>query len=84
MNLQANLDAIPNSPPIEKGVYRHYKGNEYDVIGVAFHSETLEPLVIYRPLEIKKGPEFWVRPYDMFFDTVAIDGATVPRFQKIN
>jgi hypothetical protein len=83
LNLQDNLDKIPEPPELVKGRYRHYKGNEYEVIGVAFHTETLEPLVIYRALEHKKGAEFWVRPYDMFVEQVTIDGKTMPRFKKI-
>jgi hypothetical protein len=63
------------------GRYRHYKGNEYDVIGFARHSETLEDLVIYRALYGEHG--LWVRPMAMFFETVTIDGVTQPRFRKI-
>ncbi len=84
MNLQGNLDKIPEPPALEKGKYRHYKGNEYDVIGLAYHSETLEPLVIYKAVEYKKGAEFWARPYSMFFDRVTIEGKTVPRFERID
>lgn len=56
---------------LERGRYRHYKGNEYDVIGIAHHSETEEPLVVYRALYGEKG--LWVRPLAMF-DGVLEDG----------
>lgn len=49
---------------IEPGVYRHFKGNRYEVIGIARHSETDEPMVVYRPLYGKGG--LWVRPLQMF------------------
>ena len=60
------------------GRYRHYKGNEYEVIGVARHSETDERLVVYRPLYNDTG--LWVRPLAMFLETVTVDGKAVPRF----
>lgn len=63
---------------IQLGIYRHYKGNLYHVIGEAIHSETEELLVIYRALygEYK----VWVRPKSMFFEDIALDGNKVPRF----
>jgi hypothetical protein len=60
------------------GRYRHYKGNEYEVVGVARHSETGERLVVYRPLYGDSG--LWVRPLAMFAETVTVDGESVPRF----
>lgn len=63
---------------IKLGKYRHYKGNEYEVIGVAKHSETLEDLVVYRALYGEGG--LWVRPLTMFVEDVLIDGKMVPRF----
>ena len=66
---------------IEKGIYRHYKGNEYEVIGVANHSETLELMVVYRAL-YGKG-ELWVRPASMWNEVVTVDGNSVKRFEKI-
>lgn len=63
------------------GRYRHYKGGEYEVIGVARHSETDELLVVYRPLYNDSG--LWVRPLAMFTETVTHDGETVPRFAYI-
>ena len=53
---------------IQPGIYRHFKGNRYDVIGVANHSETVEPMVVYRALYGTK--ETWVRPYAMFMEEV--------------
>ena len=64
---------------MKKGRYRHYKGNEYVVIGVARHSETDEELVVYRPDYGEQG--LWVRPKEMFMETVEFDGQQVPRFQ---
>jgi len=63
------------------GRYRHYKGKEYEVIGVARHSETLEELVVYRAL-YGEG-DLWARPLAIFFETVQKDGKTVPRFEYI-
>jgi hypothetical protein len=66
---------------IEAGRYRHYKGNDYQVIGVARHSEDESLLVVYRPLY--GAGELWVRPLDMFAEQVSVDGRSVPRFSKI-
>jgi len=66
---------------IELGIYRHYKGHEYEVIGVARHSETLEPMVIYRAMYGEH--EYWVRPVGMFLEKVLIDGVEQPRFTLI-
>jgi hypothetical protein len=63
---------------IAPGRYRHYKGQEYTVLGVARHSETLDKLVVYRQEYGDRG--LWVRPAAMFAETVEIDGRTVPRF----
>ena len=64
------------------GRYRHYKGGEYEVIGVARHSETGERLVVYRPLYDDSG--LWVRPLAMFLETVTHNGEPVPRFAYID
>lgn len=66
---------------IQPGRYRHYKGNEYTVIGTARHSETLEEMVVYRQEYGEHG--LWVRPKQMFAETVKIDGQEVPRFQPL-
>ncbi|MBL4631224.1 MAG: DUF1653 domain-containing protein [Paraglaciecola sp.] len=63
------------------GIYRHYKGNEYEVIGVAKHSEDETELVVYRPQYGEKN--LWVRPLDMFIETVQVNGETKPRFEYI-
>ncbi len=69
------------SMDITPGRYRHYKGNEYEVIGIATHSETLEAMVVYRPLYGEGG--LWVRPAAMFTEDVIIDGRSRPRFEKL-
>ena len=61
------------------GIYRHFKGNEYLVVGVAKHSETLEEMVVYRALYGEGG--LWVRPLLMFTETVERDGKAFPRFE---
>lgn len=63
---------------IKPGRYRHYKGQEYEVIGCARHSETDEELVVYRALYGDRG--LWVRPIAMFAEPISIDGKSVPRF----
>lgn len=65
--------------PIKPGIYRHYKGKEYQVYDTATHSETEETLVVYRTLY--GNYDLWVRPYDMFIETVTVEGKQVPRFQ---
>jgi hypothetical protein len=67
---------------IQPGRYWHYKGNEYTVLGVARHSETLEELVVYRQEYGERG--LWVRPASMFAETVEVEGQTVPRFLRID
>lgn len=66
---------------IAVGKYRHYKGNDYEVIGVAKHSENESELVVYRPMYGERG--LWVRPLSMFKETVDVNGQTVPRFRLI-
>lgn len=66
---------------MKEGRYRHYKGNEYIVIGVARHSESLEELVVYRQDYGDHG--LWVRPLPMFLETVEVDGEKVPRFEFV-
>lgn len=63
------------------GLYRHYKGNMYEVVGSVRHSETLEPMTLYRAVYGEHG--LWVRPAVMFEEEVVIDGAAQPRFAKI-
>jgi hypothetical protein len=75
---EPDLPPLPTLPP---GLYRHYKGGEYEVIGVARHSESLEPMVVYRPLYNDTG--WWVRPFEMFVGTVEIDGLVRRRFEPV-
>lgn len=72
---------LPPLPTLAPGRFRHYKGGEYEVIGVARHSETLEPVVVYRPLDNDSG--WWVRPFDMFTGRLFVDGVERPRFERI-
>ncbi len=72
------MSDLPPLPAIALGRYRHYKGGEYEVLGVARHSETLEPLVVYRPLYNESG--LWVRPLAMFREQVEVNGQLQPRF----
>jgi len=65
----------------KKGIYKHYKGNLYELIDVANHSETLEKMVVYRALYGEK--EMWVRPASMWEETVEIDGKKVSRFEFV-
>ena len=74
----SELSPLPATP---LGRYRHHKGGEYEVLGVARHSETHEALVVYRPLH--DGTAWWVRPHTMFFEDVDIDGERRPRFESI-
>lgn len=74
-------DDLPPLPTLPLGRYRHYKGGEYEVIGVARHSETLAPLVVYRPLHNQTG--LWVRPFPMFVETITHDGRLQPRFARL-
>ncbi len=71
--------AAPEGP--RPGRYRHYQGNEYEVVGTARHSETEEPLVVYRTLY--GDFSLWVRPLAMFVETVEVDGRRVPRFKFV-
>jgi hypothetical protein len=73
---------LPPLPPAEPGMYRHYRGGQYEVLGVARHSETLQPLVLYRPLS-GNADGWWVRPYTMFFESVEVDGLSRPRFERL-
>jgi hypothetical protein len=67
-----------------KGIYEHYKGKRYEVIGEARHSETKEELVVYKLLyPTEDGDMLWVRPKKMFLEDVDVDGRMFPRFQKV-
>lgn len=73
-----DLPPLIEMPP---GRYRHYKGGEYEVLGTVRHSETLEPMTLYRALYGQRG--LWVRPAAMFGGTVVIEGSSQLRFVKI-
>ena len=75
------MNDLPPLPTIEPGRYRHYKGGEYEVLGVVRHSETLEPLVLYRPLYNQSG--LWVRPFSMFLEPIEFNGTVQPRFSRL-
>lgn len=75
------MSDLAPAPELAPGRYRHYKGMDYEVLGVARHSETLEPVVVYRALYGEGG--LWVRPYAMFCETVVIDGHPVRRFAPL-
>ncbi len=75
------MNDLPPLPPTPTGRYRHYKGGEYEVLGVVRHSETLEPMVLYRALYGQGG--LWVRPHAMFFETIESDGVRKPRFAAV-
>ena len=75
----ASLPPLISTPP---GRYRHYKGLLYEVIGTARHSETLEPLTLYRALYGEHG--LWARPAAMFQETVVVDGVRQPRFARLS
>lgn len=75
-------DDLPPLIEIPAGLYRHYKGGQYRVLGTVRHSETLEPMTLYQALYGQQG--LWVRPASMFAGTVVIDGVAQPRFARID
>ena len=75
-------DSLPPLHEIEPGLYRHYKGNLYEVLHSARHSEDLSSMMVYRALYGQRG--LWVRPTAMFAETVLVDGVVQPRFQKVS
>ena len=79
MSSTDDLPPLLRTPP---GTYSHYKGMLYQVIDTVRHSETLEPMTLYRALYGEQG--LWVRPAAMFEETVVIDGVRQPRFRKLN
>lgn len=67
---------------VKPGRYRHFKGREYQVLGIAKHSESLEPYVVYRAL-YGEG-QLWIRPVPLFEETVRVEGREVPRFEYLD
>jgi hypothetical protein len=67
---------------VTPGLYRHYKGNIYRVIGIARHTETLEDYVVYESIS-ESEKKCWIRPLSMFIETIEIKGAKTPRFMKV-
>ncbi|MDQ3008172.1 MAG: DUF1653 domain-containing protein [bacterium] len=68
----------------QTGVYQHYKGNKYLVIGIAKHSETKEDLVVYVSLYENDLASMWVRPLTMFSENIIVDGKSMPRFKRVD
>jgi len=77
----SNKSNLSNMSSIPLGVYRHFKGNYYEVIGFARHSESLEEMVIYKALYGEEG--MWVRPSSMWENLIEIDGELVKRFEYV-
>ncbi|WP_313275064.1 DUF1653 domain-containing protein [Stenotrophomonas sp.] len=75
------MSDLPALPTLPMGHYRHFKGGNYEVLGIVRHSETLEPMVLYRPLDADIG--VWVRPYAMFIAQVDVDGQPRARFARV-
>jgi len=81
------VNSVATKPLLKLGIYRHYKGGLYEVLSVALHSETLEPMVVYQGLfdSAEFGPNpLWVRPFSMFLETINIDGKEQPRFEFVS
>ena len=77
-----STDDLPPLPAVPTGRYRHYKGGLYEVIATARHSETLEPMTVYRALYGEQG--LWVRPAAMFAEDITLEGVRQPRFARIS
>lgn len=78
---ERNIRSVAKSDMLKLGKYRHYKGKDYEVIGIANHSETLEKLVVYKKLYGVR--DLWVRPMEMFMENVEVDGKKMKRFKYI-
>lgn len=80
-----NKPALPplseEAKSLKKGIYEHYKGQQYHLLTIARHSETLEEMVVYQALYGEQG--VWVRPLKMFIETIEVDGRKMPRFKHI-
>ncbi|KKQ67450.1 MAG: hypothetical protein US86_C0001G0377 [Candidatus Daviesbacteria bacterium GW2011_GWA2_38_24] len=71
-------------PNVKPGIYEHFKGMRYRVLGVAKHSETLEEFVVYEALYDNPEGKLWIRPKEMFLETVERDGKVTPRFKFLD
>jgi hypothetical protein len=78
--MNAHRKLIPKPVMVTPGIYRHFKGGLYQVLGLTRHSETKEQFVVYQ--QVGKD-ETWIRPYQIFVGTISLDGACEPRFTKI-
>jgi hypothetical protein len=76
-----HIENLPPLTPTPPGLYRHYKGNLYEVLDTVRHSETLAPMTLYRALYGERG--LWVRPAAMFAENVVIDGVEQARFARL-
>lgn len=77
--LKKKLSLSKKASNVKLGIYEHYRGKRYEVLGVAFHSEILEELIVYRAQYGDR--KLWVRPLTLFFEKVGVDGGRVPRFK---
>ncbi len=68
---------------LKTGLYKHFKGGKYEVIGIAKHSETLEDFVVYKALYDNKFSKLWIRPKEMFTESIIQDGKSIKRFEFI-
>jgi hypothetical protein len=82
--MNSSINRSEKKPDIKKGLYRHYKGAEYQVIDIARHSETEEWFVVYETRYADEEPSTWVRPADMVTETVESGGEVIARFQLID
>ena len=84
-DIVSNPSADNPAPHLKLGVYQHYKGGQYEVLGIGKHSENEELFVVYRPVyDYDEQIDFWIRPFRMFTETVMVDGKEVPRFKIIS
>ena len=68
---------------LHQGIYKHYKGKLYEVVGTARHSETLEEMVVYKALYQPEGENLWVRPLKMFTEELEVEGKKIKRFEPV-
>jgi cyclomaltodextrinase / maltogenic alpha-amylase / neopullulanase len=80
--MASSIKSDLNIQKIKPGKYRHYKGKEYEVIGIAKHSENLEDFVVYRALY--GDGQLWIRPCEMFLESIIFEGRKISRFEYVN